>query len=165
MKDFLCTDDFIEKSVKLYSDIMYRVALNITKNREDAFDVCQDVFVRLVRNKHKIKSSEHLKAWLLRATVNCAKSMKTQASKRHFISEISACNDFVCDNHEKHELADAVMHLPDKYCTAIHLFYYEDMTIEQISHALRITKSAVKSRLHRGREMLKQILERGNNYD
>lgn len=162
MNDFLCTDDFITKTVELYSDMMYRVALNITKNCDDAFDVCQDVFVRLVRNKHKIKDNEHLKAWLLRATVNCSKSLCTQAYKRHCVSADELNKHIVCDNNEKSELFDVVMHLPEKYSTVIHLFYYEDLTIKQIADALKISKSAVKSRLHRGREKLKQILEKEN---
>lgn len=162
MNDFLCTDDFITKSVELYSDMMFRVAFNITKNSDDAFDVCQDVFVRLMRNRYKIKDDEHLKAWLLRSTVNCSKSFCTQAYKRRCIltDEVSECR--ITDPFEKSELFDAVMRLPEKYSTVIHLFYYEDMSIEQIANVLKITKSAVKSRLHRGREQLKQILEEEN---
>lgn len=162
MNDFLCTDDFITKSVELYSDMMYRVALNITRNSEDAFDVCQDVFVRLIRNRHKIKDDEHLKAWLLRATVNCAKSLCTQAYKRHCVSADELNNHIISDSTENSELFDAVIRLPEKYSTVIHLFYYEDLTIGQIADVLKITKSAVKSRLHRGRERLKQMLEKEN---
>lgn len=160
VNNFLCTDNFITETVELYSDMMYRVALNITKNREDAFDVCQDVFVRLVRNRDKIKSREHLRAWLLKATVNCSKSVTTQAHRRHCVSEDAMQSEAVCDSYEKSELFDAVMKLPEKYSTVIHLFYYEDMTIEQIAKILGLTKPAVKSRLHRGREKLKFLLER-----
>ena len=160
MNDFLCTDDFITKTVELYSDMMYKVAFNITKNNEDAFNVCQDVFVRLIRSKHKIKSKEHLKAWLLRATVNCSKSLCKQAYTRHYMSADELNNYITIECNEKSELFDAVMSLPDKYSTVIHLFYYEDLKIEQIAGVLKITKSAVKSRLHRGREQLKQIFER-----
>ena len=162
VNDFMCTDDFITKSVELYSDMMYRVAYNITKNSEDAFDVCQDVFVRLVCNKDKIKNNEQLKAWLLRATVNCSKSHCTQAFKKHCVTVDELYSYSFTDDKEKTELFDAVMHLPEKYRTVIHLFYYEDLTIEQIANALGITKSAVKSRLHRGRENLKQTLEKEN---
>ena len=164
VNDFMCTDDFITKSVELYSDMMYRVAYNITQNSEDAFDVCQDVFVRLVRNREKIKNQEHLKAWLLHATVNCSKSHCTQAFKKYYASMDELNNQTVTDDVEKSELFDAVMHLPEKYSTVIHLFYYEDLTIEQIADVLDITKPAVKSRLHRGRENLKRILEKENCY-
>lgn len=162
MNDFSGTEDFITQSVDEFSDMMYRVAFNITKCRDDAYDVCQDVFLRLIKNKHKIKSREHLKAWLLRATVNCSKTVCTQADKRLCVSDEGLENYSVSDNYEQSELFDAVMRLPEKYSTVIHLFYYEDLKLEQIAKTLKITKSAVKSRLFRGREQLKQILEQEN---
>lgn len=81
----LNNDDFVTDVVNEYSDTIYRVALNITKNSADAFDVCQEVFIRLIKNKHKIKDRSHLKAWLLRVAVNCAKSCKTSAYVRHCV--------------------------------------------------------------------------------
>ena len=72
----LNNDDLVTDVVNEYSDTIYRVALNITKNSADAFDVCQEVFIRLIKNKHKIKDRSHLKAWLLRVAVNCAKAAK-----------------------------------------------------------------------------------------
>lgn len=162
VKEFSCTDEFIAQSVDEFSDMMYRVAFNITKCRDDAFDVCQDVFVRLIKNRHKIKSREHLKAWLLRATVNRSKSVVTVADKRYCVSDDVLSEYSVASTVESFELFDAVMRLPEKYSTVIHLFYYEDLAVEQIAKTLEITKSAVKSRLHRGREQLKQILEKEN---
>lgn len=49
MNELFSADDFIAKAVNEYSDTIYRVALNITKNKDDAFDVCQEVFVRLIK--------------------------------------------------------------------------------------------------------------------
>lgn len=53
MNDLISADDFVTKAVNEYSDTIYRVALNITKNKDDAFDVCQEVFVRLIKNKKR----------------------------------------------------------------------------------------------------------------
>lgn len=153
--EFICTDEFITSSVEMYSDMMYRVAYNITKNHEDAYDVCQDVFVRLVRNKGKIKNNEHLKAWLLKATINRSKSLCTSAYKRHCVSAQESNTATTCDNYESSELFDAVMRLPKNYRTVIHLYYYEDLKIDEIAKAMKISKPAVNSRLHRGREILK----------
>lgn len=150
-----CNDDFITEAVKKYSDMMYRVAYNITKNREDAFDVCQDVFVRLVRSAHKIKSEEHLKAWLLRATVNVSKTALTSPHRRTVSDEVLSA---LTVEDKPNDVFDAVMRLPEKYSSVIHLFYYEDLTTEEIAAALKISRSAVKSRLQRGREMLRKYL-------
>lgn len=162
MSDLISADDFIAEAVNKYSDTIYRIALNITRNSEDAFDVCQDVFVRLIKSKHKIKNDEHLKAWLIRATVNCAKSFCSQAYTRHRadFDSLSTADAIHNDNYDT--LIESVMELPEKYSTVIHLFYYEDMKISEIARTLNITQSAVKQRLSRGREKLKKIMEKEN---
>ncbi len=156
MNEYLCTDDFITNAVNDYSDTVYRVAYNITNNIDDAFDVCQEVFLRLVKNIHKIKNKEHLKAWILRVAVNCSRTISK--NKKRYDLELNKQEQFYSSSNEKLEVFDAVMHLPEKYRIVIHLFYYEDLKIEQIAKVLKISQSAVKSRLSRGREKLKTLL-------
>ena len=62
-----------EAAVDRYADMVYRLALSQMKNRTDADDLFQEVFVRLVSNIEKLESWEHVKAWLIRVTINCAK--------------------------------------------------------------------------------------------
>ena len=78
-KGFIFDDNLIEEVVNTYSDMVYRIALNILCNREDANDVMQDVFLRLVRSKRKIKSKEHIKHWLIKVSINCSKSKATDS--------------------------------------------------------------------------------------
>ncbi len=158
--------DFISEAVETYSDMIFKIAYNITCNRDDAFDVCQDVFVRLIRNKKKIKNNEHLKAWLIRAAVNCAKSNRTQAFNRHRVSLDEAVNLPYTDNCDSGiDIISVLMKLPEKYRITIHLFYYEELDIDGIAHILSITKSGVKSRLSRGRTLLRKIIEKESNYE
>lgn len=161
----LNNDDFVTDVVNEYSDTIYRVALNITKNSADAFDVCQEVFIRLIKNKHKIKDRSHLKAWLLRVAVNCAKSCKTSAYVRHCVPLAEAREQSVSDNTFDKAIFQFVMQLPQKYSVAIYLFYYEDLKISEISKILNVTQSTVKSRLARGRKQLREIIEREQSYD
>jgi RNA polymerase sigma-70 factor (ECF subfamily) len=153
-------DGFIEKAVEEYSDMLYRIALNITHNPQDAFDVCQEVFVRLIKNRGKVKDENHLKPWLIRVAVNLAKSSVTTAERRRTLPLDEAKELNAEDDH--FELLEIVRMLPEKYSTVIHLFYYEDMKIPEISRALGISQSAVKLRLSRGREKLRRILEKEN---
>lgn len=158
------TEQFINDAVDNYSDMMFRVAYNITCNREDAFDVCQDVFMKLMKNKDKIHSDTHLKAWLIRVTVNCAKNFKGQAYNRH-TAEIDELKGANIDNlDDRLVLTSCVQKLPEKYKTAIYLFYYENMSISEIACLLEINENTVKTRLSRGREKLKKILEKENYY-
>lgn len=167
MSELTLTDEFITEVVNKYSDTIFRIALNITKNEEDAYDVCQEVFVRLVRNKNKnkIKSQEHLKAWLIRVAVNCAKSSCVQAYKKHRVDFESLSMSEITQYDKYDRLVDSVMKLPEKYSTVIHLFYYEDMQIQEIAKTLSIKESAVKQRLARGREKLKNLLGEEDKYD
>lgn len=156
--------DFLNYSVKTYSDTIYRVALNITKNSDDAFDICQEVYLRLLKNKHKIKNKDHLKAWLLRTTVNCGKSFKTQAYKKYTIA-LDNCKESSVDfTYDELSVIESVMALPKKYSVTIYLYYYEDMQIKEIGKILHISESGVKSRLKRGKDKLKNILKE-NGYD
>ena len=165
MNDLISADDFIAKAVNEYSDTIYRIALNITKNKDDAFDVCQEVFVRLIKNKHKIKNADNLKAWLIRADVNCSNSCKTSAYVRYSVPLDDIAEQGVTDKTSDTTLFESVMSLPPKYSAVIYLFYYEDMKISEIAKVLDITQSAVKSRLVRGRKNLKKIIEKEQSYD
>lgn len=152
-----------EEAVDRYGILVYRLALAQTKNPDDAEDVFQEVFLRLVRNRHSFDSEEHLKAWLIRVTVNCSRSLWRTVSRR---SEVSMGNeDFPGKNvqatDEHSEVYDDVMQLPPKYRAVIHLYYYEGMPIEDIGAALKIGYSAAAKRLSRARKMLKQELTEG----
>jgi RNA polymerase sigma-70 factor (ECF subfamily) len=153
-------DKFIEEAVEKYSDMLYRIALNITGNRDDAFDVCQETFIKLIKNYEKIADSNHLKLWLIRVAVNLAKSVQRDKKRRNTVPLDEA--DGLTEASKNGELLDIVRSIPEKYSTVIHLFYYEDMKISDISRALGISQSAVKLRLSRGREKLKNILEKEN---
>ena len=153
-------DNFIEHTVNEYSDTIYRVALNITRSPQDSFDVCQEVFVRLIKNRDKIKDKSHLKAWLIRVAVNYSKTLlknRKRLTSLDDAGELTYTQDF-----KDFTLFEAVSSLPEKYSTVIYLHYFEDMKIDAISKSLKITPSAVKLRLKRGREKLKNILEKEN---
>ena len=62
-----------ENAVDRYADMVYRLALSQMKNRTDADDLFQEVFIRLVSHIQELTSWEHVKAWLIRVTINCAK--------------------------------------------------------------------------------------------
>lgn len=93
--------------------------------------------------------------------MNRAKDMNRSFWRRNTCGEYSEEleNTPVFENEEESDLFDAVMELPEKYRIVIHLFYYEDMEIKEISKVLGISESNVKVRLSRGRKMLKDRLK------
>lgn len=162
-KGFIFDDNLIEEVVNTYSDMVYRIALNILCNIDDANDVMQDVFLRLVRNKSKIKSKEHIKHWLIKVTINCSRSKATESYKKNTVSISEISESYISFSNEIDETIGSVMKLPEKYKVPIHLYYYQQLTVEEISKILGITRSGIRSRLSRGRNMLKEILEKEDN--
>ena len=151
------TDSCIKQElVQKYFNMVYKIALSRTGDVHHAEDVVQDTFVRFLKSDKEFESEEHVKAWLIKVTVNCSKSVFLSA----WYKKTAPLNEEISfDSPEKSEVYYATMALPQKYRTVIHLFYYEDMSVRDISLALGIKETTVKSQLHRGRELLKENLK------
>ncbi|MGN0593829.1 MAG: RNA polymerase sigma factor [Hominimerdicola sp.] len=147
-----------EKLLEMYSDMVYRLAYARTNSKHDAEDITQDVFLKYIKSNVKFNDEEHRKAWLLKVTANTGKSFVTSAWFRHRADIEDADNISVC-MEEKGSVYYAVQKLPEKYRTVVHLFYYEELSVAQISKIVGSKESTVKSQLHRAREMLKEILK------
>ncbi|MBR6040138.1 MAG: RNA polymerase sigma factor [Clostridia bacterium] len=146
-----------------YGDMIYRLALVRTKNAADAEDVVQEVFLRCLKNNPVFQSAEHQKAWLIKVTLNCSKTLLGSAFRRHSVPEDAMGELSSEDETPDSTVYDAVLKLPEKYRTAIHLYYYEDYSVREIASAMRATESTVKSWLHRARGLLKETL--GGDYE
>ncbi len=146
-----------------YGDMIYRLALVRTKNAADAEDVVQEVFLRCLKHNPVFQSAEHQKAWLIKVTLNCSKTLLGSAFRRHSVPEDAMGELSSEDETPDSTVYDAVLKLPEKYRTAIHLYYYEDYSVREIASAMRATESTVKSWLHRARGMLKETL--GGDYE
>lgn len=147
-----------DEIIKKYIDMVYRLALSRTKNKTHADDVVQEVFLRYISSKRVFKSDEHIKAWLIRVTINCSNNIFASS---WFKKTVPISEEIAFDAPEKSEVYYAVLELPQKYRTVIHLFYYEDMSVAQIAECTGAKISTVKSQLHRGRKMLKEKLKGG----
>ena len=111
-----------------------------------------------MENLHKLQNEEHIKAWLIRVTINCCKT-RFRSAWRKRTAPLEAAGDPAQEPcEERGEVYDAVLKLPEKYRNVIHLFYFEDMAIRQISVVLKTRENTVKSLLSRGRTMLKTAL-------
>lgn len=139
--------------------MLYRIAFVYLGNPDDTEDVLQDVFVAFLYNTSGYKSDEHEKAWLIRTTQNkCLNLLKSSTRKTVDIDDIPLPNNE--DNKDLHiDIINRILALPPKYKTAVILHYYNDYSVSEIAKILKISKSAVKMRLKRSRELLKIQLE------
>ena len=134
-----------------YSDMVYRLAIARVKNKYDADDILQEVFLRFIKYKDKVGNEEHLKALLIRITINCSKSLMTSSwfKRTEPLSESLSVRD------EYSDTLDAVLRLPQKYRTVIHMHYYMGYSVDEIAKFLKSKPSTVKSWLYRARQKLK----------
>lgn len=152
-----------ETLVDMYSDMVYRLAYARSQNFHDAQDITQEVFLKYIRSGKIFNDEEHRKAWLIRVTVNAGNSFARSAWNRHR-ADISEAETETEELSEKSEVYYAVRELPEKYRVIVHLFYYEEIPVKEIGRILGIGESAVKSRLFRAREMLRERLG-GENFE
>ena len=145
----------VERVFDKYSDMVYRLAFARVKNKYDADDILQEVFLRYMRAKKQPQSEEHIKALLIRITINCSKSSLTSPHRKRTepLSEQFSVSDGNFDT------LDAVLRLPLKYRTAVHLHYYCGYSVEELAAILSVKPSAIKSQLFRARKMLAKELK------
>lgn len=148
----------VMKSYETYASMLFRIAMVHLGSREDAEEAIQDTFIKLMEKAPEFKDAEHQKAWLIRVITNHCKTMLGRGWRKREI-KLEGAEPVTVDASEDWELLQLVMALPVKYKTVIHLYYYEDYRIQEISKILRISESAVKMRLQRGRQLLKLNLK------
>lgn len=146
-------EELFLKILEKYNTMVYRLAFSRTKSSHDAEDIMQNVFMNFIKSDVSFESEEHIKAWLIKVTINLSKNLLTSA---WFRKTTSLEDELVVTMKEESEVYKFVLDLPSKYRTVIHLFYYEDMTTANIAEALNIKESTVRSQLHRARNMLRE---------
>lgn len=146
-----------EEALNHFGDMVLRAAFGMVKNRQDAEDIAQEVFLTLVRKCPSFENLEHQKAWLLRATINRCKSHLTSAWIRHRSDlDDTLPSDFTA---EENIVLDAVSALPLKYRQVVYLHYIEGYTAAEIGKLLGINPNTVLSQLSRARGRLKEMLK------
>ena len=163
-----------EEVISRNSETVYRLAYSLVRTRSDADDIYQEVFLRYVRKNPVFDSAEHEKAWFMRVTVNCCKNFwkspwmqRRNAFEDDVLEQGGLDNRMVSGNADEDQfLIETVKQLPEKYRVVIHLFYYEELSVEEIGKITRSKASTVRTRLTRARRLLKSLLkEEGEGFD
>lgn len=146
--------EYLAEAYRRNLDTVYRVCWLFMKNAADTEDAVSDTFVRLMRSGTVFESAEHEKAWLIAAArCVCRDVLKSPKYRNEPLDENMLTGEAVTD-----ETLAAVKELPEKYRTAVYLYYYEGYTCGEIADMLGTVKSTVISRLARGRKILKKTL-------
>lgn len=158
MNPFKNQEKEFETAYGLYADMIYRLSFSYMKNKEDAEDVVQEVFTKYFCGLHLPMNPEQEKAWFLRVTINkCHDTLRKKGYRMHAsldeVAEIVAAEET-----DTGHLYDALQKLPEKNRGVVILHYLEGYSVEEITKILQLSSSAVKMRLMRGREFLKEEL-------
>ena len=147
-----------QRLVNLYLDMVYRIALNGCKNTYDADDVVQDTFLKLLKCRKPFDSDEHIRNWLIRVTINECKRFWSSPWKTRIVPLDENIEEPFIWEPEQSALYDKVMELTPKYRETVYLYYFEDFSVKEIADILKISETAVQTRLQRARQKLKEIL-------
>lgn len=150
------TDKTPEQLIHTYGATVYRLAYAQTRSRHDADDIFQEVFLRVTQHHPVFDSEAHEKAWLLRVTLNCLKSHWRTAWRRH---DVPLDERIPFPAPEENALDEALRQLAPKYRAAVHLFYYEGYSAEEIARMTGEKPSAIRTRLTRARAQLRDLLK------
>jgi RNA polymerase sigma-70 factor (ECF subfamily) len=155
----LRTNHCVSEIISKYADLVFRLCIVYLKNKADAEDAFQDIFIKLYEKNPKFNDEEHLKAWLIKCTTNHCKNMLATYWNKFKVS----IDDVIIPIEDKkdRDLLIYVMKLPLKYKAVIYLYYYEDYNTFEISEILKIKEATVRTQLKRGRELLKKDLCNG----
>lgn len=151
-------DEFIQNSVEKYSDMILRIAYQNLKVQADSEDVVQSVFIKLI-SQPKFKDEAHMKAWLIRVTINLCKDF----NKIVWYRKTEGLSDKLMIPFTKEEqgVLEEVFKLSKDYRNVIYLYYFEGYSIREIASILNKNENTISSQLSRARKMLKNILLEG----
>lgn len=159
MNPFKNENQEFEIAYGLYADMLYRLAFSYMKNKEDAEDVVQEVFTKYFCGLHLPMKGEQEKAWFLRVAINqCHDTLRKKGYRMH--ASIDEVAETAAEESDTGHLKDALQKLAEKYRGVVILHYLEGYSVEEIAKILQLSTSAVKMRLKRGREFLKEELEK-----
>ena len=147
-----------ERLVHSYSDLILRLSYTYLKSTDDAQDICQTVFLKLLQNPRQFASPEHEKAWIIRTAANLCKDHLKSRWRRTTVALEAAAAVPAPEAHDG-SLLSAVNLLPPKYRAVIYLYYYEGYGAKEIAELLGEKPATVSTQLSRGRQQLRTLLE------
>ena len=145
----------VNQAIAQYADLVFRLCMVNLKNRADAEDVFQTVFLKYALHNRPFASAEHEKAWLIRVTVNACRDLLKSFFRKNTVSLDEAASAV---STEHAAVLEAVWSLPKDYRDAVYLHYYEGYTAPEIAAILKKNPNTVYTHLTRAREMLRDML-------
>ena len=162
-------DEWLEKIMDEYGERLTKLSFSYLKDWGKAQEIVQDVFITCHKMYDKKSEIQSFKSWIYRVTINRSKDvLRSSLVKRvivnnslfSFLSSTEPSPETTSIIRDEHELlSDSVLSLPIKYREVVLLYYYENLSVQEISQLLNMNQNTIKTRLKRSREILKNLLE------
>ena len=155
--------------VNTYKDLVFSLALKMTKNREEAEEVSQDTFIKVFRSLNRFKGDSKLSTWIYKvAYFTCLDRLKKQKREQHIVAideftehqvkTIDNALDMMEKEERKVAIQDCLQLLPSNDVALLTLFYFEELSLEEIAKIVDLTANNVKVKLYRSRKKLASIV-------
>ena len=136
---------------------MYRIAISILENEEDAADAIQETVLRCWQKIGQLKNEEFFQTWLTRILINQCKDILKTRTKYVLVEEMPEVE--YREAYETNDWKTILNHLDEKYRIVLELYYVEGFSTKEIAKLLHIKDVNVRSRMSRGRKQLEQYLQ------
>ncbi len=146
-----------EYYVNTFSRVVFRTAICYVRNKADADDIMQDVFLKLYTSSTYFENDSHAKAWLIKVTANMCRNLLKSPWKR-LIQPIETAGNMTSEDKKNSGLIDIIMKMKSKNRIVLYMHYFEGYSTREIAEILDIKENAVTSQLYRGRKQLKDLL-------
>lgn len=164
-------DELLEKMMMDYGNDVLYFAYSYVKDRSIAEDLAQEVFLSAYTHLDGFQWESSIKTWLYRITVNrCKDYLKSWNYRSTILSNVfdltigsrdRDTDSMLIKKDENAKLADLIFSLPLKYREVIYLFYFEEISLNEMSQLLNLNVNTLKSRLKRAKQVLKKEIMKG----
>ena len=149
-----------QRFVTDYADPILRLCMTYSLTREDAQDICQEIFLKLLEQEKEFTDREHEKAYIIKMAINACKNLLKSAGRRRVVP-MDQAERVPASEGESSELIQLIRALPEHYGAVVYLFYYEGYSLDEIAKLCSCTPAAARKRLSRSRKLVAKKLEVG----
>lgn len=157
--------------VNRYRNMVFTLTIQMLKNREEAEEVSQDTFIKIYRNLHKFKGDSKFSTWVYRIAYNaCLDRIKTYKKHKNTVGideftenqvkTLETAFDLMERADREKSVKECLLRLPEDDATLITLFYFEELSLAEISTIMGIDANNLKVKLFRARKRLASILKK-----
>jgi RNA polymerase sigma-70 factor (ECF subfamily) len=151
-----CEEKDILKIIDKHSNMIYRLCFVYLKNKFDAEDAYQDIFVKIFERAPEFLNDEHEKAWIIKVTSNhCKNILRYNAIKKHVLIDESIT---ASETINEDDTIKQILKLPLQYRSVLYLYYYEGYSSKEIAGILKKRDATIRTWLKRARERLKDLI-------